>query len=91
MNIRAMTPIMDKTVTTGSYIASISTAIGGFLSLSNIALLLGIASTVALFIVQYRRNKAAEKRDQEYHVARMAALKSNAVEVISSDRGSYDA
>ena len=72
---RTMTPMMDKTVQTGSYIASISTAIGGFLSLSNIALLLGIASTIVLFIVQYRRTQSAEARDSEYHKARMEALK----------------
>jgi hypothetical protein len=75
INKTMTTPIMDKTVQTGSYIASISTAIGGFLSLSNIALLLGIASTIALFIVQYRRTQSLEMRDLEYHKARMAALK----------------
>jgi hypothetical protein len=88
MTSRAMTPMMDKTVTTGSYIASISTAIGGFMSLSNIALLLGIASTVTLFVVQYRRTKTAEMRDKEFHAARMAALKSKTVSVLDLDRGS---
>ncbi|MGL4713696.1 MAG: HP1 family phage holin [Shewanella sp.] len=87
MKNKAMAIIMDKAATSGSYIASIATAIGGFLSLNNIALLLGIASTVALFVVQYRRNKATEKRDQEYHTARMAAIKQGNLKVINMDDG----
>ena len=78
MNIKPLAPIMDKATATGSYIASISTAIGGFLSLNNIALLLGIASTVALFIVQYRRTQEKRKQDREFHDARMALIKSKA-------------
>ena len=78
MNIKPLAPIMDKATTTGSYVASISTAIGGFLSLNNIALLLGIASTVALFIVQYRRTQEKRKQDKEFHDARMALIKSKA-------------
>lgn len=60
MNIKPLAPIMDKATTTGSYIASISTAIGGFLSLDKIALLLGIASTIVLFVVQYRLSREKE-------------------------------
>lgn len=87
MNIRSMAPIMDKATTTGSYIASISTAIGGFLSLNNIALLLGIASTIALGIVQYRLSREKKKQNREFHEARMALLKQGNLKVINMDDG----
>ena len=66
--------LMDKTITTSSYVASLSTALGGFLSLSNVALLIGILCTLVLFVIQYRMYKRKTKQDQEYHEARMKAL-----------------
>ena len=65
---------MDKSVTATGYIASISTALGGFFSLNNIALMLGIISTIVLTIIQYRRYRTGIRMDKEYHQARMAAL-----------------
>ncbi|ABM25311.1 conserved hypothetical protein [Shewanella sp. W3-18-1] len=85
MNIKPLAPIMDKATTTGSYIASISTAIGGFLSLNNIALLLGIASTIALFVVQFRLSREKKKQNREFHEARMAAIKQGKLNVINMD------
>ncbi|MDW6016762.1 HP1 family phage holin [Vibrio plantisponsor] len=43
---------MDKSVSASSYVASVSTAIGGYLSLSNIALVIGIVTTLILFFMQ---------------------------------------
>ena len=70
--------IMDKTVTTSSYVASVSTAIGGLFTLSDVALLLGITSTAILFVMQYRLNKKKAKQiakelaqSDEFHAARM--------------------
>ncbi|MGI2148002.1 HP1 family phage holin [Shewanella baltica] len=87
MNIKPLAPVMDKATTTGSYIASISTAIGGFLSLNNIALLLGIASTIALFVVQFRLSREKKKQNREFHEARMALLKQGNLKVINMDDG----
>lgn len=68
--------IMDKTATTvWSYIVSIATAIGGYLSLNTIALLIGIFFTILLGLIQMRRYRRAIKMDAEYHAARLAALK----------------
>lgn len=73
--------IMDKTVTTSSYVASVSTAIGGLFTLSNVALLLGITSTAILFVMQYRLNKKKANQiakelaqGEEFHAARMKAV-----------------
>ena len=72
---------MDKSVSVSSYVASVSTAIGGYLSLSNIALVIGIVTTLILFFMQrkltkqrldHHRLKALQ--DEEYHNARMKAL-----------------
>ena len=67
---------MDKSVTASSYIASVSTAIGGYLSFSNVALLIGVISTVILFFMQRRMYKRRTAQDAEYHAARMKALES---------------
>lgn len=85
MNIKPLAPIMDKATTTGSYIASISTAIGGLLSLDKIALLLGIASTIGLFVVQYRLSREKKRQNREFHEARMAAIKAGNLNVINMD------
>lgn len=76
--------IMDKSTILASYVSSISTAIGGLLSLNNIALLIGIVVTLGLGIVQYqvwnqrKKNEAEKKRqDDEYHAARMSVFKPN--------------
>lgn len=87
MNIKPLAPIMDKAASTGSYIASISTAIGGFLSLNNIALLLGIASTIALFIVQLRVSREKKKQNREFHEAIMAAIRQGNLKVVNMDDG----
>lgn len=88
MNIKPLAPIMDKAMTTGSYVASISTAIGGFLSLDKIALLLGIASTIVLFVVQYRLSREKKRQSREFHEARMAAIKAGNLNVINMDDSS---
>lgn len=83
-----------------TYLTSITTAVGGFFNLNNIALLLGIFSTLVLFSVQYRREKnrqrmdrdeelrkeASELREKEFHEARMKALRDRASHVVSIDR-----
>ncbi|EPI8560834.1 HP1 family phage holin [Vibrio fluvialis] len=70
---------MDKSVSASSYVASVSTAIGGYLSLSNIALLIGVLSTVILFFMQWRMYKRRTAQDAEFHAARMKALKNNSL------------
>ncbi|MEB5514744.1 hypothetical protein GOP98_00900 [Vibrio cholerae] len=70
---------MDKSVSASSYVASVSTAIGGYLSLSNIALLIGVLSTVILFFMQWRMYKRRTAQDAEFHAARMEALKNNSL------------
>lgn len=82
--------LMDKSVTTSSYIASLATAIGGFFSMSNLALLIGIVTTLVLFVMQYRlykrraeQDRIKAKQDAEYHVARMEALDSGKSECSS--------
>lgn len=79
------TSIMDKTVTTTSYVASVSTAIGGLFTLSNIALFIGIATTLILFFMQHKlykkrseQDKIKAEQDAEFHRARMKALKGSA-------------
>ncbi|HHY0547252.1 TPA: HP1 family phage holin [Vibrio parahaemolyticus] len=75
--------LMDKSVTTSSYIASLATAIGGFFSMSNLALLIGIVTTLVLFVMQYRLYKRRGEQDAEYHAARMEALDSGKSECSS--------
>tara|TARA_Y100000034_G_scaffold135493_1_gene207629 strand:+ start:6146 stop:6391 length:246 start_codon:yes stop_codon:yes gene_type:complete len=75
--------IMDKSSAFASYVASISTAIGGLMSLNNIALLIGIAATLLLSLVQYRVWTNRRKQDDEYHAARMRAL--NPQDEVSGD------
>ncbi len=75
---------MDKSVSASSYVASVSTAIGGYLSLSNIALVIGIVTTLILFFMQRKLTKQRlehqrlkAQQDDEYHNARMKALTSS--------------
>lgn len=79
--------IMDKTVTTSSYVASVSTAIGGLFTLSNVALLIGIVTTLILFVMQHKlykkrseQDKIKAEQDAEFHVARMKALEESGLE-----------
>lgn len=72
--------MMDKQ-TSVSYIASFGTAAGGFFSLNNIALILGILFAAATFCVTWYTNahkikleKQKRKEDAEFHQARMLAL-----------------
>ncbi|WP_153448742.1 HP1 family phage holin [Vibrio algicola] len=76
------TSIMDKTVTTSSYVASVSTAIGGLFTLSDVALLIGIVTTLILFVMQHKlykkrseQDKIKAEQDAEFHAARMKAIK----------------
>lgn len=85
MNIKPLAPIMDKATATWSYIASVSTAIGGYLSLDKIALLLGIASTIVLGFVQFRLYREKKRQNREFHEARMAAIKAGNLNVINMD------
>ena len=64
-----------------SYIASFGTAAGGFFSLNNIALILGILFAAATFGVTWYTNsqkikleKQKREEDAEFHEARMLAL-----------------
>lgn len=75
--------VMDKSSAFASYVASIGTAIGGLISLNNFALLIGIAATITLSLVQYRVWTNRKKQDEEYHAARMRAL--NPVDEVSGD------
>ncbi len=75
---------MDKSVSASSYVASVSTAIGGYLSLSNIALVIGIVTTLILFFMQRKLTKQRAEhyklktqQEEEYHNARMKALNSS--------------
>lgn len=72
--------MMDKQ-TVASYIASIATATGGFLSLNDAALFLGIVFAALTYWVTRRtqRNKMKidnekRKEDAEFHKARMASI-----------------
>lgn len=65
MDQRILNVVTERWSAFASYLTSIMTAIGGFLSLNNIALLLGIFSTLVLFSVQYRREKNRQRIDRE--------------------------
>ncbi|MCL2905217.1 phage holin family protein [Shewanella fodinae] len=72
---------MDKSTPFWTYVASLSTAIGGWLSVNNVAVLIGIAVTLILGVVQFRRwltaiklDKERLRMDQEFHAARMKQL-----------------
>lgn len=60
-------PVMDRSTTLASYLASIGTAVGGFMSLNNIALLIGILVTLALGYVQWQVWSNRKKQDKERH------------------------
>jgi predicted negative regulator of RcsB-dependent stress response len=60
-------PVMDRSATFASYMASIGTAIGGAMSLNNIALLIGILVTIALGYVQWQVWTNRKKQDNERH------------------------
>ncbi|MFV0576036.1 MAG: HP1 family phage holin [Vibrio sp.] len=67
--------LMEKTVNTSSYVASVGTAFGGLFTLSDVALLIGIITTVVLFVMQCVLNKKRLQQDAEYHKLRMKELK----------------
>jgi hypothetical protein len=80
--MRIVEKIMDKSTPFWTYVASLSTAIGGWLSLNNIAILIGILTTIVLGVVQFRHWIAAiklnnERRlmEREFHEARMRQVK----------------
>lgn len=85
MNVIAK-PLMDKSTTFATYLASISTAVGGYMSLNNVALLIGILVTLALGYIQWKVWRNRLKQDAEHHEARMAALRNTTVHVVNSDR-----
>lgn len=60
-------PVMDRSATFASYLASVGTAIGGAMSLNNIALLIGIVVTLALGYVQWQVWTNRKKQDKERH------------------------
>lgn len=60
-------PVMDRSTTFASYVASVGTAIGGAMSLNNIALLIGILVTLALGYVQWQVWSNRKKHDNERH------------------------
>jgi predicted negative regulator of RcsB-dependent stress response len=60
-------PVMDRSQTAASYMASVGTAIGGFMSLNNIALLIGIVVTIMLGYVQWQVWSNRKKQDNERH------------------------
>lgn len=79
--MRIVEKFMDKSTPFWTYVASLSTAIGGWLSLNNIAILIGILTTIVLGVVQFRRWVAAIKldrerlmMDKEFHEARMRQI-----------------
>lgn len=85
MNTTISKAIMDKGTTTASYAVSGATAAGGALSLNEIALLVGIFFTVLTFVVnhwfKHRELSYKRRQDDEYHAARMAALKRRSTDV----------
>lgn len=87
---RVMQTLMDKSTTIGTYIASISTAIGGLMSLNNLALLIGIVVTIVLGYVQYQVWTSRRKQDHEWHTARMSELQRRAAAVVESDHALAD-
>lgn len=51
--------------TTTAYVASVSTAMGGLFSLSNIALAFGIVTTAILFFMQARSTRKRDRLTEE--------------------------
>ncbi|WP_417705345.1 HP1 family phage holin [Rheinheimera aquimaris] len=60
-------PVMDRIQAAFTYISAVITAIGGFMSLSNIALVVGILVTLALGLVQWQVWSNRKKQDKERH------------------------
>jgi hypothetical protein len=63
---RAMHPIMDKTVSTTSYAASGATAAGGFFSLNEWALILGILFAALTAAINWWYQRRKDRRDAEH-------------------------
>lgn len=64
---KIMSPTMDRTVTGVSYGVSGTTALGGMLSLNDVALLIGIVFTVLTFVVSWWLHRRRYRLDLEQH------------------------
>ncbi|MBV2127933.1 hypothetical protein [Arsukibacterium indicum] len=85
MNTIAIRP-MSNTTTAFTYVSAVGTAIGGWLTISNAALLIGVMVTIALGYIQWqvwynRKCQDAERHEWERrrHELELKALISSAV------------
>lgn len=71
---------MNDSVTTGlSYSASGTTILYGWLTAQNIGVLVGIICAVLTLLANVWAKKRRDRRDEEFHRARMAALRDRAL------------
>jgi len=87
MNHQLSKAVMDRTTATASYAASGATAAGGFFSLNEWALILGILFAALTFGInwwyQHRKFNMDRERhiaDQHYHAARMERIRAGHIE-----------
>lgn len=66
----AVAAVAHKTMTAGS-----ATAVVGWLTLNNVALLIGILVTLAGFGVNFYYRRKADRRESELHAARLAEIR----------------
>ncbi|PKM17422.1 MAG: hypothetical protein CVV11_19885 [Gammaproteobacteria bacterium HGW-Gammaproteobacteria-15] len=62
-----MTRPMEKTTNIATYISAVGTALGGLLTLPNIALLLGVVVTIALGLIQWQVWYSRKRHEAELH------------------------
>lgn len=67
--------VMEKTMSTATYSAGFATALGGMLTLPNLAIIIGIITTLILFILSIALNKRRKEQvDREKEATELKVL-----------------
>lgn|GEM_PF-4363617 len=75
----------DKFATSASYTVSGATVVGGALSLSDIALFVGIIGTLATLFLTWYFKKRSDEREQSKHLIEMAKLQAELEKLVEND------
>jgi len=77
--------VADKFATSASYTVSGATVVGGALSLSDIALFVGIIGTLATLFLTWYFKKRSDEREQSKHLIEMAKLQAELEKLVEND------